>query len=302
MAQCRAVRRSSTSSGALDHLSLACLLPTWALTATANALTTGNSTQWRTTSSVALNRLATSHPTYNGILSSTRAYARMEETLSELSARTHAMEDPSLLPEQPNYALVTMSPTTTCGELANQSTNALVENGTQSTRDATASTVHFLTGTTSSTLALLIQLATTENLSTINAHAPLLRTPLSTELCACLVTAQLASTGLLRTTLENVIAHKALTTTDLSVTIFLLATGTSLSSHAIATLASSGTLACTNAQTFLTVILVYGNHRATTARALATSTTTLWSHSVLILALPHALCSDMSRTLRVVNA
>jgi hypothetical protein len=116
------------------------------------------------------------------------------------------------------------------------------------------------------------------------------------------VTAQMASPGLLITTLENVIAQLALTTTDLSALKFLLATGTSLSSHAIATLASSGTLACTNARTFLTVILASGNQTATSASALTTSTTTLWSHSALTLAPLNALHTEWSRTLSLVNA
>jgi len=144
----------------LDHLSLASLLPSWDRMALANATTTGNSSQWRTTSSLALNRLATSHPTSNGILSSTCAYARTEETLSEKSARTHAMEELSLL--LPKYACVTIPPTTTCGESASQSMTALVESGTMTTRDAAAPTLTFLTGTITSTLARSNHLATVE--------------------------------------------------------------------------------------------------------------------------------------------
>lgn len=117
------------------------------------------------------------------------------------------------------------------------------------------------------------------------------------ELTALLVTAQLASAGSLRTTLENVIAHQALTTTDLSASTFLLATGSSLSRDANATMVCSGTLACTNARTFLTVILASGIQTAASASALTTSTSTLWSHSALTVALTHALRWEKSKIL-----
>jgi len=122
------------------------------------------------------------------------------------------------------------------------------------------------------------------------------------ETAALLVNAQLASPGLLRTTLENVIAHQALTPMDLSALTLLVATGNKLSSHACAMLVNTGSLACSSASTFLTVILASGIKTRTSASALTTSTSTVWCHSALMLALTNALPTVKSKILRHANA